>query len=391
MWPEKHGKNWRIRDRVAGRVITIESGFRTKKAAKNRCTNLESDKLRGTDLIPRGGETLLNVWLDVWQPTWEAGLKATSRHSEPLRINNHIRPLLGHLALKDITSLAVQQWVARLLTGEPSPHDPPKLRRKPLAAKTVRNCHGLLYAALQAAVRAKLIPANACADTNLPENSQREMRFLTEPEFQRVLAAAPQHWRPLIFLLGTTGLRWGEAIGLTVQHVDLLATPPKIRVEQQLQELSTSAEMLVQTLKTRESKRTVTLDAKVADALVPLVAGKPRDAWVFERPWGGPVRTRNFRRTWLRVMKKAGLEGVRIHDLRHTNAAWLISAGAPLTGIQKRLGHTSIAITSDLYGHLLPIVDENISAAIQAAIAGIGAEMFADEVRAELGDELLPA
>src|SRR5690606_39678910 len=93
-------------------------------------------------------------------------------------------------------------------------------------------------------------------------------------------------------------------------------------------------------------------------SLAPLVAGKGRDDLVFTAVKGGPVRYRVFRSTWVKACAAAGLEGLRIHDLRHTHAAWLISAGVPLTAIQRRLGHASLAVTSDLYGHLMPAVDE---------------------------------
>jgi integrase len=389
MWVEAHGLVFRIRDRRAGKVITVETGYRTKKAAKNAMVHLTSDRLRGTDLVPRGGETLLNEWLDAWQPAWEATLKMTTSNSEPSRVRNHIRPLLGDHALKEIDTLAVQQWVAILLKGVRRKGDPEKWDRKPLAAKTVANCHGLLHKIMQGAVAAKLIGGNPCIGTVLPAKQHHEMRFLTEPEIQRLLAAAPLHWRPLILLLVSTGLRWGEAIGLRVGLVDLLAKNPTLRVEEQLQESPGTGEMVWATPKSAKSKRSVTFVKKVAEALAPLVAAKDREDVVFTAPRGGKVRTRNFRRTWLKVCARAGLEGLRIHDLRHTHAAMLIAANVPLTAIQRRLGHSSIAVTSDLYGHLLPVVDENIAVAVNAALAGIDADSLAKAVGDELVDELV--
>src|SRR5690349_24231754 len=102
MWVERHGKTFRIRDRRAGQVITVEGGYPTKTAAKHAMTNLRSDQLRGVDLVPRGGRTLLREWVDAWQPSWQATLKSTSAHSELGRIRNHILPLLGDTALGEI-------------------------------------------------------------------------------------------------------------------------------------------------------------------------------------------------------------------------------------------------------------------------------------------------
>jgi len=382
MWVEKHGPTWRIRDTVGGKKVTLQSGYATKTAAKAGLVQAESDKLRGEQLVPRGGRLLLADWVAAWLPSYEASLKPSAAHSEPSRVRNHVLPLLGQHALDDIDTLTVQRWVARLLSGD-GPTSNGRIR-KPLAVKTVHNCHGVLYGIMQAAVEQRLIRSNPCVSTKLPKRIHKEMRFLTEPETGRLLAALPPHWRPLVLLLIATGLRWGEAVGLQVGQVDVLAKVPSLRVIRALHELSGSARIVFTEPKTARSRRTVTFTKRVADALLGLVAGKDRAELVFRAPRGGPARTRNFRRTWLKATAAAGLAGLRVHDLRHSHAAALISAGVPLTAIQHRLGHSSIAVTSDLYGHLLPQVDDNILAAVEAALASIDPQVLA----AELDDEL---
>jgi integrase len=342
----------------------------------------QSDKLRGEQLVPRGGRLLLADFVDIWLPGYEASLKPSAAHSEPSRIRNHILPLLGQYELDEVDPITVQRWVANLLAGKgPSSNGRP---RKPIAVKTVHNCHGILFGIMHAAVRQRLIRSNPCADTQLPKRVHKEMRFLTEPETGRLLAALPPHWRPLVLLLIATGLRWGEAVGLQVGQVDVLAKVPSLRVIRALHELSGSARIVFTEPKTARSRRTVTFTKQVADVLLGLVAGKDREDLVFHAPRGGPARTRNFRRTWLKATDKAGLAGLRVHDLRHSHAAALISAGVPLTAIQHRLGHSSIAVTSDLYGHLLPQVDTNILAAVAAALASIDPEVLAAELDEEL-------
>jgi integrase len=536
MWVEKHGPTWRIRDTIAGKKATLQSGYATKTAARDAMRQAQADKLRGEQLVPRGGRLLVADFVDIWLPGYEASLKPSAAHSEPSRIRNHILPLLGQYELDEVDPLTVQRWVANLLAGKgPSsngrPRKPiavktvhnchgilfgimqaavrqrlirsnpcsdtqlpkrvhkemrfltepetgrllaalpphwrplvllliatglrwgeavglqvgqvdvlakvPSLRviralhelsgsarivftepktarsrrtvtftkqvadvllglvagkgpssngrpRKPIAVKTVHNCHGILFGIMHAAVRQRLIRSNPCADTQLPKRVHKEMRFLTEPETGRLLAALPPHWRPLVLLLIATGLRWGEAVGLQVGQVDVLAKVPSLRVIRALHELSGSARIVFTEPKTARSRRTVTFTKQVADVLLGLVAGKDREDLVFHAPRGGPARTRNFRRTWLKATDKAGLAGLRVHDLRHSHAAALISAGVPLTAIQHRLGHSSIAVTSDLYGHLLPQVDTNILAAVAAALASIDPEVLAAELDEEL-------
>jgi integrase len=388
MWIEKNGKTWRIRDLVAGQKVTVKAGYPNKTSAKAGLVEKLGEKMRGDQLVAGGGKMLLREWIAIWQPAWEASLKPSSACSEPARVRNHILPLLGEYPMEDIDTVVVQAWVAKLLQGKgPTGHAG---RRRPLSPKTIRNAHGILHTILEAAVAARRIRSNPCAGKKkyLPRWQKREMRFLTDPEIARLIAAMPEHWRPLVLLLVATGLRWGEATGLRVGDVDLLAKVPVLRVTRALHELSGSGELVFTDPKTKQSRRTVSFTTKVAAALAGLVAGRGREEQLFLTPTGLTVRTRNFRRTWQKALKRAGLEGLRIHDLRHTHAAMLISAGRSLTAIQRRLGHSSIAVTSDLYGHLREEVDEGILAAIEEALAGVDLDALAGEVEDELADAL---
>lgn len=363
MWVEKNGPTYRIRDLIAGRKVTVKAGFPNKTAAKSAMTLLEADKLRGEFIDPRAGKMLLADFIDVWQPGWASKLKPTSLKSEPARIRNHIRPWLGGYELAEIEPMVVKSWVAQLLAGDE------ELDRDPLAPKTIRNIHGLLYAIMQDAVHQRLIRANPCQRTGLPRIEHKEMRFLDEAEIGRLVEAMPPHWRPLVILLVSTGARWAEVAGLKVKRVDVLAGA--MRIEECLHELAAGHELVTTGPKSEKSRRTVTFPTGVAEVLVPLVSMRPRDAYVFLGPDGGPVRYRKFWRIFVRYAAKAGLEGLRIHDLRHTHAAALIADNVPLTGIQRRLGHSSITVTSDMYGHLLPVVDANIIAATELSLSKI--------------------
>jgi integrase len=386
MWIEKNGPVYRIRDIVRGKKVLIETGYPTKTSAKNAMVQFKAEQLQGTALLPRGGAITLAQFVDEWWPNYEKTLKPTAVQSEGSRVRNHVLPLLGHLTLDELDSPVVQQWVADLSAGVGE--WPARGKRKPLAAKTVLNCHGLLFVIMDAAIAAKRIRLNPCASTMLPRREPKEMKFLTDPEIARLITALPPHWRPLVMLLVATGLRWGEAIGLRVGRVDLLAKRPRLTVIEQLQELGTG-ELIFQSPKTARGRRTVSFTTQVALLLTALIAGKASDDVVFTAPMGGMVRTRNFRRIWLRACEAAGLEGLRVHDLRHTHAAILLAAGRQLSAISRRLGHSSIAVTDLLYGHLREEVDEDIITAIEEAMAGVRAEDLEAEVEEELTDELI--
>jgi integrase len=108
--------------------------------------------------------------------------------------------------------------------------------------------------------------------------------------------------------------------------------------------------------KTRASRRTIGLPRFVVDELAAhLAALGDSEALVFTAPAGGPLRVNVFRaRVWRPATRAAGLEGLRIHDLRHTAVALWIAAGANPKEVSTREGHSSVSFTLDRYGHLYP-------------------------------------
>lgn len=381
MWVEKHGKTWRIRDRIAGELVTLEGGFPTKTSARDAATLLKADSLRGDALLPQGGAITLDQFLDAWWPDYERSLRPTAQDSEGGRMRNHIRPLLGRHRLDEIDASVVRAWVKKLEHGFDGMVG--SRRRIPLSPKSVHNCHGLLYRIMQAAITERRLRTNPCAGTPLPARTRKEMKFLSDPEIGRLVAAMPKHWRPLVVLLVSTGLRWGEAIGLRVGRVDLEAKRPFVRVLEHLHELGDGA-LVWGDPKTAMSRRTVPITARVVELLRPLVEGRPADGLVFLTPTGLTVRTRNFRRIWVKATRAAGLEGLRVHDLRHTHAALLIARGHLMYVIARRLGHSSETITSTLYGHLREEVDDSVLESVDLSLAAVD-----EALQAEVEDELV--
>ena len=362
MWVEKHGNGWRIRDRVGARIVTVRGDIATKSAARALMTTLKADRIRGDQLVHRGGQVTVADWVDSWWPSYEVTLKPSSRLSARGIVGRYIRPMLGDIRLDDLDPVTVQRWVADLLAGRTK-----AARPKPLSRKTVANAHGLLHKILAEAVAQRLIRVNPCGRTRLPQRVHFEMQFLTEPEAQRLLVAVPEHYRTLILLLLGTGLRFGEATGLLVKDVDVL--DGRLYVRRNLQQVAGTG-LVEGTPKTAAGRRTVTFTADLAGELAGLVAGRDGEERVFESHTGGPVRQRQFFPTWNRARIAAGLPRLRIHDLRHTHAAWLISSRilGGLTTVQRRLGHSSYQVTSDLYGHLMPEVDADVLLALDTRL-----------------------
>lgn len=158
----------------------------------------------------------------------------------------------------------------------------------------------------------------------------------------------------LIYVLAYGGLRWGEAAALRRRRCELLRS--RLEIAESLSEVS--GKLHFGETKTYQ-RRTVAvptfLHEMLAEYLATHVPSEP-DALVFTTPGGTPLLHSNFRnKIWLPALRSAGLAPtLRIHDLRHTCAALLISEGAHPKQIQAHLGHSSITVSLDLYGHLFP-------------------------------------
>lgn len=237
------------------------------------------------------------------------------------------------------------------------------------ADKTVRNAYGVISSCFKVAVQDGLLPVSPCNGIRLPrrtEHTATEMRFLTHDEWARLYDALPAHYRPLFTMLVGTGMRWGEAEALTVGDI-ILEPTPVVRITKAAKWNASKATREVGPTKTRKSKRTVTLPPEVVEEIRPLL-DRPGHERLFLAPRGGELRHRTVYDEWKKAVEKAGLlPQPRIHDLRHTQVAWLIAANVPLPVIQARLGHEHISTTVDRYGHLLP--DLQLAAAQAASVA----------------------
>lgn len=252
--------------------------------------------------------------------------------------------------------------------------------------KTIANAHGLLAGIMNGAVIDGHAQRSPCMGVRLPRSSEHtktEHRYLSHAEFHVLRAAIAPHFLPLLDTLAGTGMRWGEAEALQVKSFDPRAANIKITRAAKWNAGKSVREFGPP--KTPKSRRTISLPPEVVAALLPLTEGKHRDDLLFTMPRGGQLRHATFHhRYWVPAIRAAELDEprLRIHDLRHSHVAWLLSSGeVHLPVIQARLGHESITTTVDTYGHLLP---ETQAAAASAASLVFGGTAFPTAAR-ELG------
>ncbi|MEA2003210.1 MAG: site-specific integrase, partial [Actinomycetota bacterium] len=185
----------------------------------------------------------------------------------------------------------------------------------------------------------------------VPTVRRREQRFLTAEQVTALAAAAENAQTGtglIVETLAWVGMRWGELVALRRHRVHLLRR--RIEIAESATELGSGLSW--GTPKTHE-RRLVTMPAFLADRLAAHLGTIADDGLVFPAPKGGPLRSSPFRQTvWKPAVEAAGLEQLRIHDLRGTAASLMISTGANIKAVQRQLGHASAAMTLDLYGHL---------------------------------------
>jgi integrase len=185
-----------------------------------------------------------------------------------------------------------------------------------LSARSVKQVHAVLHRALDQAIHWGLTSRNPTEVVTPPRPAKREMTALTRKQFGRLLASSrDDHWYPLCVLLGTAGLRIGEALGLRWDDVDLAARRLAVRRALQRQQ---AAGLVFIPPKTRSRRRSVRLSRLACGAL----AGHR------ENRRGGPMESSSVTSALDRALRLAGLPRIRVHDLRHTAASVLLEAGA---------------------------------------------------------------
>lgn len=260
-------------------------------------------------------------------------------------------PLIGHVRANRLTEDDLNRAVMKL--------------GQRYSRKSLENQRGLLSGVCGRAVRKGYMTDNIARGTPLPAGThgdQAEMRILTPDEFDTVEELAPEHYRAFLRFLFGTGARWGEAVALQVQDVQL----PNVRIRRALK-WSPDNNRVVGATKTRRSNRTVEVGGLLLDDLRAACEGKARTDLVFTSARGQAIRHRTFwGRVWLPAVSHLEPRP-RIHDLRHSHASWLLGQGVPIHVVQIRLGHESIQTTVDRYSHLLP--DAQQMAAYAASLA----------------------
>lgn len=352
------GSRWRGRYvDAAGREHA--RGFATKAQAEVWLEKQISDQVTGIWTDPK----LSGVTFGMLAQRW-LGTKA---HRSPKTVAGYqclletvVLPRWADVPLRDVRYDDLQVWISGL-----SVDGSVRFAGRGLSASRVRQAHQLIGAVLKFAVKAKHLPANPADGMELPKLPEAAQKYLTHEQLYRV-AVASGRLRTLVLVLGYCGLRFGEAAALQVGDVDLGGR--RIRIQRSVTYVARRG--LVEGPTKNHKARTVPIPASVARLLATEISGRDQAALVFESRRGGYLTVAQARYRFHKAVEAVdGIEGVRIHDLRHTCASLAIRAGANVKVVQKLLGHKSATLTLDRYGHLFPDDLDAVAEALDEAAA----------------------
>lgn len=353
-----------------------KSGYPTRRAAEAALREVLAQVDRGTwrEVTRIGFAEFAERWLETYaapnvKPSTLAGYRGAVR--------NHLAPYFGDAPLTAITREAIERFLAdKLAAVHPLGHR--RAGQRVWSAKTVHNAFVPLREMLEHAVEWGYLVVNPAARVRPVKRETPEREVLSAEELGAVLAVAEEPWRLIFRVAGLTGLRRGELLGL--RWADLELDRARLHVRQTFGRYGFGSP------KSKASRRVVPLTpGLVAELRRHKLAAPPNEHdLVFASGAGTPLDPDNLGRAWERVLRKAGLRRVPFHSLRHTAVSLLIAhEGLNPKQLQAMIGHASIQLTYDTYGHLMPDAFDGFGAGLDALAAPARPRLLAQQVAPE--------
>lgn len=307
-------------------------------------------------LTHKGSKLTFGMFLTEWLETTRQRRAISTAYSYEQLTRTYIRPALGKIKLRELTPSVIQQFYnQRIAEG--------------VGHRTVAKAHNVIHASLSAAVKMGLIGRNPDDATDPPKSTPKEMSFLKPDEVRNLLKKALEldsRNYALYFTAVATGMRQGELLALRWENVDLERCV--LRVKQSLVRLPNGG-LKLQRPKTKSSIRSIRLGKETIAVLkeqeARLIGEKEKSnglwkdlGFVFPSTIGTPADPTNVLKQFRKTLQAAGLPKIRFHDLRHTAASLMLNNGVDVLVASKRLGHAKPSITLDVYGHLIPSIQE---------------------------------
>lgn len=323
----------------------------TRGEVSQRLTAALRDSQRG--IMPGDDRVTVADYLTRWLGSISGQVKPRTLDSYSTDVRLHLVPYIGRARLTKLTAAQVQYLLDDLSDT--------------LAPASVQHVHTTLRRALEQAMRWDLVPRNVATLVDAPRQEQAEIQPLDQEQTEIFLAAAKGDSLEALWSLAVlTGMRRGEMLALRWEDLDLDAGT--LAVRHTLTRIDGKLTLTVP--KSAKSRRTIHLPAKARHALrrrrcrqleERMSRGRGEGEYVFSFGGGTPLDGAFVQRRFKALLTGAGLPDIRLHDLRHTAATLMLAKGIELHVVSRTLGHASISVTADIYGHILPTMQSMVA------------------------------
>ena len=337
-------------DPKTGKLIRKSVYGKTQKEVRLALSKIVSEMDSGTYAEP--SKMKVSQWLDEWLAIYTMNIKPATRSAYEEHIRVHIKPSLGDILLKQLSTRDIQQLYTNLL------------KERELSPKTVRNIHGVLHRTLEQAKLLGYIRVNLADAAVTPRMEKKQVETLDAEDIGKFLAAirGTKYEYPL-FVAVFTGLRQGELLGLTWDCVDF--EHGMLLINKQHNRVKGDTEFRFASLK-NDKARVLTVADEVIDVLK--LQKQRQESWaaalgngwenpdnlVFTTEFGRYINNKILYQNFKRIAKNWGKPGLRFHDLRHTYAVNSLRAGDDIKTVQENLGHATASFTLSTYAHATP-------------------------------------
>ena len=341
----------------------------TRKEVADKLRAMRQEIDQGVNVTDR---TTVAEFLDRWLETVIKEHRRPRTYESYRQITRlYIVPHIGNVQLIKLTPMQVQNLLNTLQKSG-------GVNQQPVAPRTVQRTRAVLRSALTRAQRWGILVRNAAALTDPPRAEKFKPVVLGPEQGQQLLQVAASHRLEAIWYIALLmGLREGELLGLTWEHIDFTAR--RLVVNQTLQRRKGEG-LVVAPPKTASSIRTLPLPQIVERVLQKQQQRQQADreraanfwvetGFVFTTESGRPIDPSNLLQMFKRLLKAANLPMMRLHDLRHSCATLLIAQGVHPRIVMDILGHSQISITMDLYSHVLPETQREAAKAMDLLFA----------------------
>lgn len=338
-----------------GKQIRKSIYGRTRKDVSEKLTDLLNSLQKG--IITNPTEMTLGEWLDEYMRTYKKPhVRPATYNNYSVKVNNHIKPAIGHYKLKALRQDIIQKFVNGL-------------SEKGLSPSTVTDIYKLLHNALETAVDDGIIARNVSSRVKLPKMSKPKINVLTIEQQDAFVEQAKKTYMGTMYIFDLcTGMRLGELLGLKWSDIDLPNNELHIqRTLYKSKDPDTSNsrwQLYFGDPKTEASVRTIPLNETaikvLADVFEQQNQNKIRAGTAYEdndlvfcTQLGRPLDPNNMRRTFYSICDEIGIKDMHPHCLRHTFATRGAENNVDVRVMQRLLGHSNIQETADTYTHVL--------------------------------------